>query len=139
MLPLHQSPSDSIGRGLYIGVRFDQMPGLFAGTSLERPVTCERCGQPLDTCRCPRDAAGRILTPDQQTVTVRIEKRGKGKVMTVAAGFDSVASDLPAILKTLKATCGAGGTIEDGLIYVQGDQREMVSASLGAMGYNVRR
>jgi translation initiation factor 1 len=114
------------------------MPGLFAGTSLERPVTCERCEQPLDACRCPRNADGRILTPDQQTVTVRVEKRGKGKVMTAAAGFDSSASDLPAILKTLKAACGAGGTIEDGMICVQGDQREKVIASLRSMGYNVR-
>ena len=34
------------------------MPGLFDGTPLVRPVTCQRCGKPLADCRCPRDAAG---------------------------------------------------------------------------------
>lgn len=111
------------------------MPGLFAGTSLERPVTCEWCEQLLNACRCPRDASGKVLLPGQQTVTARMEKRGKGKVMTVAAGFDSSASDLPAILKQLKAACGAGGTIEDGVICVQGDQREKVAATLRQLGY----
>ena len=114
------------------------MPGLFAGTSLERPVTCERCEQPLDQCRCPRDAAGGVLLPGQQMISVRIEKRGKGKVMTVASGFDASASDLPAILKQLKSSCGAGGLVEDGAICVQGDQREKVIATLRGMGYNVR-
>jgi translation initiation factor 1 len=114
------------------------MPGLFAGTSLERPVTCERCEQPLESCRCPRDSAGSILLPGQQAVTVRMEKRGKGKVMTIAAGFDAAATDVPAVLKKLKAACGAGGTAENGTVCVQGDHREKIAVALRELGYSCK-
>ncbi|MHC4947833.1 MAG: translation initiation factor [Planctomycetota bacterium] len=114
------------------------MSGLFAGTPLERPVTCEVCEQPLDECTCPRDAAGRVRRPSDQAATVRLEKRRKGKVVTTVSGLDPVASDLAAIVRRLKAACGAGGTVSDGVVEVQGDHREKVAETLAAMGYPVR-
>lgn len=115
------------------------MPGLFAGTSLERPVTCEVCGRPLDQCRCPRDASGSVLPPGEQTAIVRLERRAKGKSVTAVSGLDPVATDLPALLKKLKASCGAGGTIDEQLqmIEVQGDHRERIASLLRELGYKV--
>jgi translation initiation factor 1 len=65
---------------------------------------------------------------------VRREKRG-GKVVTVIAGLDPAASDLPALLKQFRAALGAGGTIKDGAIELQGDHSEAIVKRLRAMGY----
>lgn len=86
------------------------MSGLFAGTKWERPVTCERCGLARELCKCPRSATGKVLVPGQQQPRVRREKRGGGKVVTIITGLDSVATDLPDLLKQLKSKCAAGGT-----------------------------
>ena len=110
------------------------MPGLFDGTPLERPVTCECCEQPLDRCQCPRNAAGEITRPQSQPVRVRREKRG-GKVVTVISGLDPVASDLSALLKQFRTSCGAGGTVKDGTIEIQGDHRAALIDCLRTLGY----
>ncbi|MBK8269688.1 MAG: hypothetical protein IPK83_15890 [Planctomycetes bacterium] len=58
------------------------MPGLFAGTSLERLVTCERCNLPLGDCTCPRLADGRIVLQKDQRARVVHERRGAtGKIL----------------------------------------------------------
>lgn len=110
------------------------MPGLFAGTSLERPVTCERCEKPLDQCRCPRDAAGKVKLPKDQPARVRRERRN-GKMVTVIAGLDPAATDLPALLKQLRSKFGAGGTVSDDELELQGDHRDKLIELLKAQGY----
>jgi translation initiation factor 1 len=110
------------------------MPGLFDGTPLERPVTCEQCEQPLEACRCPRNAAGELTPPADQAVRVRREKR-RGKAVTVVAGLDPVATDLPALLREFKSGFGVGGTVKDGQIELQGDQRDAVIARLRERGF----
>ncbi|UCD76485.1 MAG: translation initiation factor [Phycisphaerales bacterium] len=119
------------------------MSGLFAGTPLERPVTCEVCKRPLAECTCPRDASGRVLLPKDQTATIRREKRRKGKVVTTITGLDPAASDLIAILRTLKSACAAGGTVTTddagkAVIEIQGDHRDKVTEMLAGAGYPVR-
>jgi translation initiation factor 1 len=112
--------------------------GLFAGTPLERPVTCERCAQPLSECRCPRDRTGRVLLPKDQKARVRRERRN-GKMTTVIAGLDPVATDLKALLKELKTSLGAGGTVNsDQEIEVQGDHRDKLVALLKSRGYDAK-
>jgi translation initiation factor 1 len=111
------------------------MPGLFDGTPLERPVTCEVCEQPLSQCACPRGATGAVLLPKDQPARVGREKRRKGKVVTVITGLNPVASDLDAILTQLKSTCAAGGTISGGRIEIQGDHRERAVSFLRGLGY----
>ena len=82
------------------------MPGLFDGTPLERPVTCEACEQPLSECACPRNESGAVLLPKDQPARVSREKRRKGKTVTVITGIDPVASNLQGILTELKSGCG---------------------------------
>ena len=120
------------------------MSGLFAGTPLERPVTCEVCERPLAECACPRDASGRVLLPKDQPATIRRQKRRKGKVVTTITGLDPSASDLPAILKKLRSACAAGGTIATddagaATIEIQGDHREKIAVILEKMDFAVRR
>ncbi|MCH7545210.1 MAG: translation initiation factor [Planctomycetes bacterium] len=114
------------------------MSGLFAGTPLERPVTCAVCEMPREACQCPRDGDGEVLLPADQTAIVRLEKRKKGKIVTTISGLDPQATDLEAILKKLKSVCGSGGTISDNTIEVQGDHREKVAGVLRESGYPTR-
>ena len=114
------------------------MSNLFAGTSLERPVTCERCNNALVKCTCPRDRkSGKVLDPKDQPVRVRREQR-RGKFVTVIVGFtprSERTNDLPALLKHYRTTFGTGGTIDDTTIEIQGDQRDKVLEHLRALGY----
>lgn len=114
-----------------------EMSGLFAGTPLEQPVTCERCGCTHAKCACPRGRDGRVLNPKDQPVRVRRERRG-GKVVTVASGFaprSDRTDDLPALLQQLKATLGTGGKSLDDGIELQGDHRDRLVEFLKGLGY----
>jgi len=98
------------------------MTRLFAGTPWDRPPTCERCGKLESECSCPPPVVDPVrLAPETQIARLRLEKRAKGKVVTVVANLDPDGNDLPALAAQLKAKCGAGGTVKDGLIELQGD------------------
>lgn len=110
------------------------MAGLFDGTPLERPVTCEACGTPLAECACPRNKAGALCRPQDQPARVRREKR-RGKWVTVVYQLDPDATDLKALAKQLKTACSAGGSVTADGVEVQGDHRDAVVGALIAMGY----
>ncbi|MHC4809015.1 MAG: SUI1 family translation initiation factor [Planctomycetota bacterium] len=114
------------------------MSGLFAGTSLERPVTCEVCRRPLAECDCPRGADGTVRRPQDQRIVVRSEKRPGGRRVTVARGFDPVASDLKELARTLRERLATGGTVDGEAIEVRGEHVEPVAAFLTERGYRVR-
>jgi translation initiation factor 1 len=112
------------------------MSGLFAGTPLERPITCEHCARPLAECRCPRSADGRLCLPGQQLARIWRQRRAGDKVVTIIRGLDASASDLPGLLKELRAACAAGGSITpEGEIQLQGDHRQRVLDMLKEKGY----
>lgn len=110
------------------------MAGLFDGTSLEQAVTCERCGQPLADCECPRDGQGGVCLPADQPARVQREKR-RGKWVTVASGLDPNGSDLKGLLKQFKSKCSAGGAVRADGFEIQGDHRDRLVVALKAMGY----
>jgi translation initiation factor 1 len=68
---------------------------------------------------------------------VLVEKRKRGKVVTVVRGLPEVGNDLPGILSLLKSICGAGGTIKEGQLEIQGDHRAATVKVLSEMGYKV--
>jgi len=98
---------------------------LLAGTEWEQAPLCERCGELLESCKCapvaqlPRKKGQ--ATPASQTVGVQVEKRKRGKLMTVVRGLAASENDLPGLLSQLKNLCGAGGTVKDDQIEIQGD------------------
>jgi len=116
------------------------MQRLFAGTPFDRPPSCDRCGRPESECSCPPLIAEPVrLPPEGQTARLRVEKRARGKVVTVVAGLDPVGNDLPALASHLKSRCGAGGTVKEGLIELQGDRVSAADAALRDLGYQTRR
>jgi translation initiation factor 1 len=110
---------------------------LFAGTAFDRPPKCERCGELETDCKCvPLPVAS--IAPVKQTARLNVEKRRRGKVVTVIRGLSADANDLPSLLSLLKARCGAGGAIQDDKLEIQGAQVERISALLNELGYVVK-
>jgi len=79
------------------------------------------------------------IPPEKQTARLRLEKRAKGKLVTVVANLDPAGNDLPSLAATLKMKCGAGGTVKDGLIELQGDHLATAESALKAIGYKTHR
>ncbi|MBO7118316.1 MAG: translation initiation factor [Bacteroidales bacterium] len=78
--------------------------------------------------------------PEKQRLIVTIDRSGRaGKQVTLVKGFKGRADDLADLGKTLKIKCGVGGTVKDGVITIQGDFRDKVTAMLNQMGYNAKR
>lgn len=111
---------------------------LFAGTPFDRPPKCDRCGELETDCKCVPLPAARIA-PTNQTARLAVEKRQKGKVVTVVRGLSAAGNDLPSLLSQLKARCGAGGAIQDDKLEIQGAQVERISAVLNELGYVVKK
>lgn len=109
---------------------------LFAGTPYDRPPRCDRCGALEEDCACPAPLFK--IPPESQTARLAVEKRKKGKVVTVLRGLSTEGNDLPELLRQLKSTCGTGGTLKDDAIELQGDHTKRAGEFLREMGYRVR-
>jgi protein-tyrosine phosphatase len=64
-------------------------------------------------------------------------RRGKGVTTLSDIPLDEVG--LLALATKLKDRCGTGGTVKDGVIEIQGDQRDRLASVLESMGYRVMR
>ena len=77
--------------------------------------------------------------PNDGVVRLFREKGGRGgKIVTVVRGLPEQGAALEARLSELKRLCGAGGTMRDGAIEIQGDHRDRISERLTALGYKVK-
>jgi translation initiation factor 1 len=110
---------------------------LFEGTQWDRPPQCAQCEQPEADCTCPPPVA-EITSPGKQTAKLAVEKRRKGKVVTVIRNLRDEADHLPLLLKEIKSACGAGGTLKEGAIEIQGRQLDRVRDVLTALGYRTQ-
>jgi translation initiation factor 1 len=70
-------------------------------------------------------------------VDIRREKEGRGgKTVTVVTGFVGIGpAEKEVLTRKMRAACGCGGTVKDGNIEIQGDQRERVAGILAAAGF----
>ena len=110
---------------------------LFAGTPFDQPPKCERCGALTSVCTCPPERQA-FLPPEKQTARLSVEKRKKGKVVTLVKGLTGSASDLPALLTRLKSACGAGGTLKDEVLELQGEHLNRIGEVMKELGYRVK-
>ena len=69
-------------------------------------------------------------------VKIRLETHGrKGKIVTIVSGLVHNPDTMEDIARILKVYCGAGGTVRDREIEIQGDQREQVTKKLRDLNY----
>ena len=75
-----------------------------------------------------------------QTARIRRERKGRGgKTVTIVAGLQHNPATFATLLRKLKQVCGAGGTLKDGELEIQGDHRERITDALAAMGYGTKQ
>ena len=101
-------------------------------------------GTPLDPTAhpavTPRDASS--IAPKRNRGRVDIIRqtahRG-GKTVTVVTGFTGIGlAEKETLAKEMQKACGAGGTVKEGRIEIQGDQREVVARILTNAGFRPR-
>ena len=95
-------------------------------------------GWSFEPANSGRDEAIESLPDARQKVTVKLEKRAKGKEATVVSGFVLADADRKALAATLRKACGAGGSDAPGHVEVQGDHREKVGKMLAERGWSVK-
>ncbi|MDP3086099.1 MAG: translation initiation factor Sui1 [Rubrivivax sp.] len=104
--------------------------------STDRGRMCPACRQAQADCRC----AAVKPAPSPGGVRVSRESKGRGgKTVTLVRGLSLAAAEIDALGKRLRAACGTGGTVKDGVVEVQGDHVERVLAALASEGVSAKR
>ncbi len=86
------------------------------------------------------DSVKPTLNHSQLKVIVRLDRKQRGgKSVTVIEGLLIPIKDMEALLKRLKAGLGAGGTVKDSSLEIQGDHCDALITALANMGYRPKR
>src|SRR5258707_6124746 len=89
----------------------------------------------------PRPAPGRPAPPLPSDGIVRLfrDRGGRnGKTVTLIRGLPERGPALESRVAQMKRICGAGGTLQDGAVQVQGDPRGRLAEPLPALRYTVK-
>jgi translation initiation factor 1 len=79
-------------------------------------------------------------TPAVARVRVGREVAGRGgKSVTVVSGLTLDAAQLEELARRLKRLCGAGGSVKEGRIEIQGEHRDRLLAELCRLGFDAKR
>lgn len=79
------------------------------------------------------------LSSQSRAVYLHRDRGGRGgKVVTLVKGLALSEENLKALARRLKQECGTGGTVKDGVIEIQGEQRERIASVLLGLGYEVK-
>ena len=92
------------------------------------PDICPKCGLPKEICVCD------VLNKEtNRKIKVYTEKKKFKKYMTVVSGLTG--DELEKTAKELKHMLACGGTSKNGIIELQGEQKEAEKKALLVLGY----
>lgn len=85
----------------------------------------------------PAGAAAAAPERNRGRVDIRRTTQGRGgKTVTLVSGFTGIGlPEKEQLAKKMRAACGCGGTVKDGAIEIQGDQRDTVARILAEAGF----
>ncbi len=94
-----------------------------------------------ETGRVKQNSSGNKTAAQKSDGFVRLRREVKGRgggTVIVISGIPLTAQEIKDLAGVLKKKCGCGGTIKDGIIEIQGDHRDALSAELQARGFKVK-
>jgi translation initiation factor 1 len=98
---------------------------------------CPDCRKPSTACICK---LAKSVPKSEGVARVSRSTKGRGgKTVTLVTGLALDALALAQLGKQLKAACGSGGTVKDGVIEVQGDHCDQVMQALAKQGFTAKR
>jgi translation initiation factor 1 len=109
--------------------------------STEIGRACPDCGRPQQKCICKKQPRRQTppAFPVDGIIRIRREIQGrKGKAVSVIHGLVLDDGALNDLARNLKQRCGAGGTVKEGTIVIQGDHRETIREALAQRGFTVK-
>ncbi|MFI5184102.1 MAG: translation initiation factor [Vicinamibacteria bacterium] len=92
-----------------------------------------------DVPREEKPARARVAVARAPGIRLRLDRRASGRVVTVVTGLPGTPAQLAALAGDLRAACGAGGTVKDRAVELQGDHRERIEAFLSERGLKSKR
>jgi len=102
---------------------------------------CPACGKSVAGCKCGKKKTKETASPypNDGTVRIRREVKGrKGKTVTAIFGVPYDGEKLKSFATTLKQCCGAGGSVKDGIVTIQGDHRKILLNEIKKHGFTVK-
>lgn len=105
--------------------------------STDQGRMCPQCRQAVSSCQC--NAIEKAIVKGDGIVRIARETKGrKGKGVSLVSGLPLDEAGLKKLAASLKAHCGTGGTIKNGVIEIQGDHRDKLLKFLQDQGYKAK-
>ncbi len=113
--------------------------GALSGAGLPAAPVLPAAGPTGPAGKAGSGSSAKAVGPEKNRgrVEVRRETGGRGgKTVTTVSGFIGIGlPEKEQLCKKMRGACGCGGTVKDGVIEIQGDQRETVARILNEAGF----
>jgi translation initiation factor 1 len=112
--------------------------------STETGRVCPECGRPGSACSCKEKKTVKtdkqpMSYPKDGAIRIQLETKGhKGKTVTSVIGVPLEDAEMQKFAQQLKRHCGAGGSVLDGVIVIQGDHRQTLLDEMQKQGYKAK-
>jgi translation initiation factor 1 len=120
---------NNLGQNPFAALSGAGLPNAPAGQAVRSAAGPTASGPTAGGRKAPNQNRGRVDI-------VRSTAGRAGRTVTVVSGFVGIGlPEKEQLAKKMQKACGSGGTVKDGRIEVQGDQREVVARILTEAGF----